>query len=966
MANSLLIEKQTGGYFKFTLNGDSDNAITSIKNDLLAVGDELHFKTGNGANIIKEQSIHPEDITIISGGTFTFTTVAQVWNKLIDIDYFAWLGNGSGGIVDRFSELIDTFQYVGNAGKAIVVDNSELKLIPIELHNINSFTELTDTPSALVPNKMVVVNSEGTALELQDQPSTPEQFLNSVGYFDYNDLVTQTTPLTAVTNVALKLTNDTAGDNTNTSQNPYGVSYVWDTITNQFNFSELSIGDTIDVRIHVQVTTTTNNQKVGLSAKLGIGSVAEFTNSIFSGQFKTAGVQEISFVAPFYMGSSYITDYPAELYLTTDASASVKVKGWYVRILRKNINIITVDYSVPDATSSVKGVIRLGGDLSGTANTPTVPGLATKVPTSRTIGTTSPLLGGGALTSDLILGIQQANSTDSGYLSSTDWTHFNDTYNDKVVSISVSGTTTKTLTITQQDGGTLTTSWTDNNSITSVFGRTGDIVATNGDYTTSQVTEGSNLYFTNSRVSANTDVAANTSARHNAVTIGTANGLSLSTQALSLGLASTSTNGALSSTDWNTFNNKANDANVVKLTGNQSIDGIKTFIANSTVFDPSGTTSILTFKGSGALVAEFSFNSSFTQFSSRASGGYLFKNTASANALTIADNGNGVFLGNLTSTAFIRSGGTSAQFLKADGSVDSTSYISLSSLSGTAPISYNNSTGAISISQANTSTNGYLSSTDWNTFNNKQNALTNPITGTGTTNYHAKFTGSGTLGNSLIYDNGTNVGIGTTSPSEKLEVQSGAAGAKIKVSNSGGGYATLECSSNASSVAQLSFTNQLSLIGGNVGIGTTSPNYKLSVLSANNVSWLEDTSGASGATFILFSAPGNTGIGSISRVGTTSAIAYNSTSDYRLKEDLKPINGLEKISKIKVYDFKWKNHTDRMDGVIAHELQEIVPYAVTGEKDAEQMQSVDYSKLVPILVQAIQELKAEIEILKNK
>jgi hypothetical protein len=55
-----------------------------------------------------------------------------------------------------------------------------------------------------------------------------------------------------------------------------------------------------------------------------------------------------------------------------------------------------------------------------------------------------------------------------------------------------------------------------------------------------------------------------------------------------------------------------------------------------------------------------------------------------------------------------------------------------------------------------------------------------------------------------------------------------------------------------------------------------------------------------------------------------------------------------------------------MDGVVAHELQEVVPYAVTGEKDGEQMQSVDYSKLVPILVQAIQELKAEIEILKTK
>jgi hypothetical protein len=93
---------------------------------------------------------------------------------------------------------------------------------------------------------------------------------------------------------------------------------------------------------------------------------------------------------------------------------------------------------------------------------------------------------------------------------------------------------------------------------------------------------------------------------------------------------------------------------------------------------------------------------------------------------------------------------------------------------------------------------------------------------------------------------------------------------------------------------------------------------------------------------------------------------YATSSDYRIKEDFKDIKGLEKISVIKVYDFKFKNTEHRMDGVIAHELQEIIPYAVVGEKDGEKMQGVDYSLIVPTLVKAVQELSAQNQALKSR
>ena len=65
-------------------------------------------------------------------------------------------------------------------------------------------------------------------------------------------------------------------------------------------------------------------------------------------------------------------------------------------------------------------------------------------------------------------------------------------------------------------------------------------------------------------------------------------------------------------------------------------------------------------------------------------------------------------------------------------------------------------------------------------------------------------------------------------------------------------------------------------------------------------------------------------------------------------------------------DFEFKQSKLRMYGVIAHELQEVIPYAVFGEKDAEQMQGVDYSKIVPILIKSIQELEARLKTLENK
>ena len=87
-------------------------------------------------------------------------------------------------------------------------------------------------------------------------------------------------------------------------------------------------------------------------------------------------------------------------------------------------------------------------------------------------------------------------------------TNWDAAYNDKINGATISGTTSKMLTLTKQGGGTITTTFTDDNSdaVSSVFGRTGAIMATTGDYTTAKVTESGNLYFTDERARSSISV----------------------------------------------------------------------------------------------------------------------------------------------------------------------------------------------------------------------------------------------------------------------------------------------------------------------------------------------------------------------------------------------------------------------------------------------------------------------------
>lgn len=157
----------------------------------------------------------------------------------------------------------------------------------------------------------------------------------TVGYADYNDVATTGTPLSVTGGgAAVVLENDAAGTFTSETELPNGISSLWNEVTDNFDWSELRIGDTVDIRMDIDVITASVNTTIHIDMHLGTGG-SVYTIPFVSGlDFKTIATHHITRYNGLYIGDVNTRDNGGQLKISADKTCTVTVNGWYVRVLK--------------------------------------------------------------------------------------------------------------------------------------------------------------------------------------------------------------------------------------------------------------------------------------------------------------------------------------------------------------------------------------------------------------------------------------------------------------------------------------------------------------------------------------------------------------------------------------------------------------------------------------------------------
>jgi hypothetical protein len=155
----------------------------------------------------------------------------------------------------------------------------------------------------------------------------------------------------------------------------------------------------------------------------------------------------------------------------------------------------------------------------------------------------------------------------------------------------------------------------------------------------------------------------------------------------------------------------------------------------------------------------------------------------------------------------------------------------------------------------------------------------------------------------------------------------------------------------------------LTLNGGNFNLAGVSCAFNVGYAGGGTAYGMAMRPNADSTIAILFMNAAGTTVGSINQTSTNTS--YATTSDERLKEDLKSFDAGNIIDNTNVYDFAWKSTGERSYGVIAQQAVDVYPAAVTYAKEQDWW-GVDYSKYVPVLLQELKALRARVAELEGR
>ena len=601
---------------------------------------------------------------------------------------------------------------------------------------------------------------------------------------------------------------------------------------------------------------------------------------------------------------------------------------------------------------------------------------------------------------------------------------------------------------------------------------------------TTAVTEGTNLYYTDARARA--AVSAGTGISYSSSTGVIASTITQYTDALARAAISLTTSGSSGSSTYSSTTGVLNvpTYTLSGLGGQTQLNGTGFVKASGTTISYDNTSYLPTTGGTiGGQLNISNTGAATALYIDQTNGSYhaaSFNNSGGGSALYIG--GTATFVGtinctsSITGSSIVKSGGTSSQFLKADGSVDSSTYLTTSSASSTYLVKTGGTlTGALSGTSATFS--GQVNAASKYTWGSATNGTTGQIATDGTNNYFdyignlvfrgaaasntlvtftssgaATFSSSVTAGTDIRTDGGTiqvgagagtyytrlatvynypyvdsyldsmagasydgrltfriqrnggtvspvmtilptgNVGIGTTSPSNKFHVSDGSNSTTAIFENPSAATQYIGLKSTAGTLYIGNVSNNMYFetnnaermritSAGETLIGRTSSfgsSYRLQVQGSADTG-IYIGSSASAYTSVLYMNSAGAGAASIFTNNilyvtantngvylATNGIAWIANSDERLKTDLTPIgNAINKVSSLRsvIGRYKTDEAGTKRSFLIAQDVLEVLPEAVTTNPKTGNL-GVAYSDVIPLLVAAIKELKNELDALK--